>query len=90
MSSVIMHPEDLEQFARELEHLNANLEHEMSRLRARLAVLGQTWRDPQYTHFAQEVEQTTVALRRFTEATNDFIPFLRRKAAAGRLARDGR
>lgn len=62
----------------------------MNRLRARLNTLGQTWRDPQYTQFAHEMDQTTLALRRFTAATGEFVPYLQRKAAAGRAARDGR
>jgi hypothetical protein len=33
------------------------------------------------------MDTTTLALRRFTAATGEFVPFLQRKAAAGRAAR---
>jgi len=90
MSSVILHPEDLEQFARDLERFNGDLTGAMNMLRGRLSALGQTWRDPQYDKFAAEMDQAMRALNQYSRASNEFTPFLRRKAAAGRLARDGR
>jgi uncharacterized protein YukE len=80
MAKAIVDPEELRRFARDLKRFNEQLESQMSTLQGRLHGLGQTWRDQEHTKFAEEFEQTMSVLKRFTESSNEHIPFLLKKA----------
>ena len=80
MAKAVVDPQELRRFAHDLKRFNDELMQQLSVLHGRLNNLGQTWRDQEHTRFAQEFENTTRVLHRFTEAANDHIPFLLRKA----------
>ena len=80
MAKAVADPEELRRFAADLKRFNDELQSQMTALHGRLMHLGQTWRDQEQQKFAEEFEQTMKVLVRFTEATNQHIPFLLRKA----------
>jgi WXG100 family type VII secretion target len=80
MSQAIVDPSELRRFAQHLKQFNNELHNQMSALHGQLQGLGQTWRDKEHDKFAEEFEQTMVAIARFIEASNQHIPFLMRKA----------
>ena len=81
---VILDPDELENFARQLNEFNSNLGEEIRRLTSLYKRLGETWRDPAYHKFAQEFEQTTNNLRRFQKTAEDTIPKLNKTASLAR------
>lgn len=80
MAKAIADPEEMRRFASDLKRFNDELRNQLGVLHGRLMALGQTWRDQEHQKFVDEFEQTTKVLVRFTEATNQHIPFLLRKA----------
>lgn len=81
MSQAIVNPEDLRRFAQQLKRFNGELQSQMSSISGQLGALSQSWRDREQEKFAEEFAQAMQAMGRFIEATNQFIPFLARKAA---------
>lgn len=81
---VIINPEELNNFARQLGAFNSNLAEEIRRLTSLYKRLGETWRDPAYYKFAQEFEQTMKNLRNFQKITEDTIPKLKKTANKAR------
>ena len=80
MSQAIMNPEEVRRFAEELKRFNADLQNRLSSLQARFAALGDTWQDQEHVKFAEEFKQTTKALKKFVEISNQHTPYLLRKA----------
>ncbi len=80
MAKAIVDPAELRKFAQDLKRFNNDLQHQLAMLHSRLNNLGQTWRDQEQRKFTDEFEATTRVLKRFTEASNQHIPFLLRKA----------
>jgi hypothetical protein len=73
-------PDDIEQFANDLVRFNAQLRESVSRLQGEFGNLGETWRDQEHQKFATEFEQTVRVLAHFSQASEEQIPFLLRKA----------
>lgn len=80
MPQAVVDPAELRRFAQNLKRFNDELQNQMNALHGQLAHLGTTWRDKEHDKFAEEFEQTMVVIRRWTEAANQHIPFLLRKA----------
>lgn len=80
MAKAIVDPEELRQFAQELKRFNLDIQARMTAIQGRLNSLGQTWRDQEHQKFADEFAETMRVLHRFTESSNQHIPFLLRKA----------
>jgi uncharacterized protein YukE len=80
MAKAIVDPEELRRFAQDLKRFNDQLQNQMKVLHGRMNALGQSWRDQEHTKFAEEFEETMRVLMRFTEASEQHIPFLLRKA----------
>jgi uncharacterized protein YukE len=80
MAKAVVDPAELRRFAQDLKRFNTELHNQMKVLHGRLLALGQTWRDQEHTKFSEEFEETMKVLLRFTEATDQHIPFLLRKA----------
>jgi uncharacterized protein YukE len=80
MPQAIVDPSELRRFAQHLKQFNNELQNQMAALHGQLVGLNQTWRDKEHEKFAEEFEQTMVAISRFIEASNQHIPFLMRKA----------
>ncbi|MCA9291345.1 MAG: hypothetical protein KDA25_09455 [Phycisphaerales bacterium] len=80
MSKAIVDAAELRRFAQDLKRFNNDLQHQMSVMHTRMINLGQTWRDQEHRKFSEEFEATMKVLKRFTESSNQHIPFLLRKA----------
>jgi uncharacterized protein YukE len=80
MSQAIVNPEELRRFAARLKQFNNEMMTQLTTMHGQLAGLSQTWRDREHDKFVEEFEQTLQVMKRFTEATNQHIPFLLRKA----------
>ena len=80
MAKAVVDPAELRKFAQDLKRFNTDLQQRMTALHGRLTALGQTWRDQEQTKFTEEFDQTMRVLAKFTEASNQHIPFLLRKA----------
>ena len=80
MAKAIVDPGELRKFAQDLKRFNDDLQHQLKILHGRLTALSQTWRDQEQTKFAEEFEDTMRVIVRFTDASNQHIPFLLRKA----------
>ena len=80
MPRAIVDPADLRRFAHSLKHFNNELQNHMAVLQGQFIALGDTWRDQEHDKFAEEFEQTLQVVQRFTEAANQHVPFLLRKA----------
>jgi uncharacterized protein YukE len=80
MSQAIVNPEELRRFAARLKQFNNEMIAQLTTLHGQLAGLSQTWRDREHDKFVEQFEQTLQVVKRFTESTNQHIPFLLRKA----------
>ena len=80
MSQAIVDPAELRRFAHQLRQFNAELEERLSTLGNQLHSLNATWRDQEQKKFTEEFEQILRLLGRSIEATNEYTPFLLRKA----------
>ena len=80
MSQAIVNPEELRRFAARLKQFNNEMIGQLTTLHGQLAGLSQTWRDREHDKFVEQFEQTLQVVKRFTESTNQHIPFLLRKA----------
>jgi uncharacterized protein YukE len=80
MPQAIVDPGELRRFALQLKKFNEDLMGQMTMIHGQLIGLGGSWRDREHDKFVEEYEQTLTAIKHFTEATNQHIPFLLRKA----------
>lgn len=76
----IVRPEDLRKFASQLKAFNQQLEGSTQQLMGQFKALGATWRDQEHRRFAQEFEQTMKVIKRFTDISEKYIPFLLKKS----------
>lgn len=74
-------PDEIEQFARDLQQFNAELAASMTRIQRRFQHLGESWRDQEQQKFARDFEQTMHVLQQFMRAAEAQTPLLIRKAA---------
>ena len=80
MPQAVVDPEELRRFAARLKKFNSDLQNQTSVLANQLASLGATWRDQEHQKFVEQFEQHMKVIARFTQATNDYVPYLIRKA----------
>jgi uncharacterized protein YukE len=80
MSQAVVDPLELRRFAHQLKQFNSELEERLTTLAAQLHALSSTWRDQEQKKFADEFEQHLKLINRSIEATNEYAPFLLRKA----------
>ena len=76
MPQAIVDPEELRQFARNLQRFNQDLQDRLTALAGQLAALGKTWRDQEQNKFVEEFEQQAKGLARFIELSEQHIPYL--------------
>ena len=74
-------PDDLEDFAGNLSSYVEEIESLTSEMQQRFAGLSDTWQDQEQQRFADEFDQLTATLRRFSAAVEPLIPHLRTKAS---------
>jgi len=81
MSQAIVDPAELRRFAQQLGQFNAELEERLSTLASQLQNLNNSWRDQEHVKFAEEFEHHLKLIARSIETSNEYAPFLLRKAA---------
>ncbi|MBI1375089.1 MAG: hypothetical protein GC159_20410 [Phycisphaera sp.] len=81
MAKAVVEPEELRRFARDLSRFNSEIQNLTSAMTRRLNDLEKSWRDQEQKKFAEEFKQTARVLSKFTEASNQHIQFLGRKAS---------
>jgi uncharacterized protein YukE len=80
MPQAVVDPEELRRFASRLKKFNSELHNQTTLLGNQLSALGATWRDQEHKKFVEQFEQHMKMISRFTEATDQYIPYLLRKA----------
>lgn len=80
MSQAIVDPDEVRRFAHGLKRFNSELLNQMLALRGQMKTLSETWRDQEQQRFSEEFEQTVQSISRFLEMTEEYVPFLLRKA----------
>ena len=80
MPQAIVDPAELKRFAHNLKQFNNELHNQILVLHGQLVGLGDSWRDQEHEKFVQEFEDTMRVIQHFTEASNQHVPFLLRKA----------
>ncbi|MDZ4817656.1 MAG: WXG100 family type VII secretion target [Planctomycetota bacterium] len=80
MSQAIVNPAELRRFAQQLKHFNTELVTQMSAIQRQMVALGSTWRDQEQQKFTEEFEQQMKTINRFVESSEQYVPFLLRKA----------
>ena len=80
MPQAVVDPEELRRFARNLKKFNLELQERSTAIAGQLVALGATWRDQEHAKFADEFAEHMKVIARFTEVTNEHIPYLLRKA----------
>jgi uncharacterized protein YukE len=80
MPQAIVDPEELREFARVLKKFNGELRDRASSLGDRLSALNATWRDQEHRKFADAFDEHMRMLERFAEASDQYVPYLLRKA----------
>ena len=82
MAKAIVDPDHLKRFAANLRQFNGDLREQSQALNRQFMRLGDTWRDQEQAKFAEEFMHMLASLERFSNAAEEQIPMLQRKAAA--------
>ena len=80
MAKAIIDPAEVRRFAADLRRFTDGMHEQMNALVSRHRNLGQTWRDQEHKKFVEQFEQNMKVIARFTEATEQYVPYLLRKA----------
>ncbi len=80
MTKANVNPEELKRFAKELTRFNNDMEMMVSKIRARLSQLQQTWDDQEQKKFTAEFDLSMKTLSRFLDLSREYAPFLMKKA----------
>ena len=80
MARAIVDPGELRRLARQLQQFHVELEEPTAWLANQMHSLIASWRDQEHEKFADEFEEHLKAIRRAIEATDQYAPFLIRKA----------
>jgi uncharacterized protein YukE len=80
MAQAIVDPAELRRFIQHLKKFNGEVLEQMQGAQRQLVQLGATWRDQEHDRFMEEFEQQLRTLSRFVDITNQYVPYLLRKA----------
>ena len=80
MPQAIVDPGEVRRFAEQLKTFTGDLLNQMAVIQRQLTNLSTTWRDQEHKKFLEDFEQQMQVLRRFTESTDQYVPYLMRKA----------
>ena len=80
MTQAIVDPAELRRFAQTLRRFNEELNDRTAAMNGQLNTLSQSWRDQEHLKFAEEFHGNLLALSRFVESNEAYIPYLLRKA----------
>lgn len=83
MSRIHATPDEIERFAGSLTYANTQLRDLTSWLRGQVEHLSQTWDDPKFYQFRDELEQASRTLYRFIDQADDYVGYLNRQAQRG-------
>lgn len=82
MSQVHNDSDKLRAFASQLDGFSSVVDEHLTRLRAAMSRLSNSWRDQEFEEFVQEFSVTQERLKRFVAETKRTTPLLRRDADA--------
>lgn len=80
MTQAVADPDELRQFAANLNRFAEELRQRSSLLAAQMNQLEQTWRDEQQRKFSGEFQDQMRQLQRLIQTTEEHVPYLVRKA----------
>ncbi|MEM7393197.1 MAG: WXG100 family type VII secretion target [Verrucomicrobiota bacterium] len=80
MAKAIMDPDEVRSFANELKKFHGNLQTNMTSLQAKFGGLADSWEDQEHQKFSEEFQEAMKTLRRFVNISNQYAPYLLRKA----------
>ena len=80
MAQAVVDPEELRQFAQSLKRFNSQLRERAAALANQLGALNATWRDQEHRKFSEQFDANMQVLMRFTDAADEYVPYLLRKA----------
>ena len=80
MPQAIVDPAELRRFIQHLKKFNGEMLEQMQGAQRQLVTLSATWRDQEHERFLEEFEQQLRTLSRFVDITNQYVPYLLRKA----------
>lgn len=80
MSYAHVDPAELRRFASVLKSFNTQLQTMTGGLQSQLNSLSQSWRDREHDKFVEEFEKTLSVVSKFLETSEQYVPFLVRKA----------
>jgi len=80
MPQAVVDPEELRQFAQSLKRFNQQLRERAQAIGNQLATLNATWRDQEQKKFSDQFEASMKVLLRFAEDSDQYVPYLLRKA----------
>lgn len=82
MAQVIVNPRQMVAFADELARLKLEMQSWEAELDRDMKALKSTWNDQRYLRFNRAVSVASVQLQAFYNRCNNYVEYLRRKAAA--------
>jgi len=80
MTQAVVDPDELRQFARNLQKFNTDLRERVAMLANQMAALGTSWRDQEHKKFVEKFELNMRVITRYTEEADQHVPYLLRKA----------
>ena len=80
MTQAVVDPDELRQFARNLQKFNTDLRERAAMLANQMAALGTSWRDQEHKKFVEKFELNMRVITRYTEEADQHVPYLLRKA----------
>ncbi len=80
MAQAIVDPGELRRFVQHLKQFSGEMLNQMQAIQRQVVSLGSTWRDQEQQKFLEEFEQQMRSMARFVDCTNQYVPFLLRKA----------
>ncbi len=80
MPQAIVDPEELRRFAAGLKKFNADVHERATAINGQMVALSKSWRDQENKKFVEEFERHMRSIAHFMEITEQYIPYLLRKA----------
>lgn len=81
MSQVYADPSEIRRFQGALRQFNGEVEAATGRIQSQLLTLGTTWRDAEYTRFAEQLDGVIHDFKRYLQSADGYLSHLDRKAA---------
>ena len=82
MSQIVVSPNDIRRFTKELSEITSHIKSRNAKLDISLKELGSSWEDEKYKVFSKTCIEISTQLQGFYRTSDKFIGFLTSKAAA--------